>query len=105
MGAVDGFAMKGSFSLMGLFSAAVTVNAIAQPETSLAGATILVIRHAEKPDSGPDLNDQGNQRAQAYPGYFKDLSLDGKAVKIDAIFASKQSDHSNRPVETVTPLA
>jgi hypothetical protein len=63
---------------------------------------ILIIRHAEKNDSKADihLNTRGYQRAAALPTLFP-LRFETP----DFLFASRQSKHSNRPVETVTPLA
>jgi broad specificity phosphatase PhoE len=71
----------------------------------LANTTVLLIRHAEKPAEGPDLSEFGRQRAQAYVSYFQKLTLDGASARPDAIFATKQSKSSNRPYETVQPLA
>jgi hypothetical protein len=76
-----------------------------ESQAGLANATVLLIRHAEKPADGPDLSDQGRKRAQSYVSYFQKLMLDGKSARPDAIFATKQSKSSNRPYETVQPLA
>jgi broad specificity phosphatase PhoE len=63
---------------------------------------ILLIRHAEKNNdkSDPHLNSRGFQRAAALPRLFP-----GRFPTPDFIFATHASAHSNRPVETVTPLA
>jgi hypothetical protein len=62
---------------------------------------ILIIRHAEKPDSlDPNLTARGYQRAGALVKLFA-TSFD----PADYLFASKISKHSNRCVETLTPLA
>jgi broad specificity phosphatase PhoE len=61
--------------------------------------TIFIIRHAEKPDhaNDPHLSHKGRKRADALPRYpFPTLT---------AIFAAKTTPESERPVETVTPLA
>ncbi len=63
---------------------------------------ILIIRHAEKPGDNTDihLNARGRARAEALVQLFP--------VQFDTpefIFAAKASPHSNRPVETITPLA
>ena len=68
-------------------------------------AVVLIIRHAEKPDSGPDLSACGQQRAEAYTRYFQDLTVDSKALRPDAIFAAKDSKESQRPRQTVEPFA
>ncbi|MCE0496435.1 MAG: hypothetical protein LV481_00625 [Methylacidiphilales bacterium] len=64
----------------------------------LSNAQILVIRHAEKPDIGEKLSDAGYARANACVKFFSNY-------KIDYIFANEQSHNSNRPAETVEPLA
>lgn len=63
---------------------------------------IYLIRHGEKTGSKTDihLNARGFERAAALAGLFP-TPLDTP----DVLFASKQSARSNRPVETVRPLA
>ena len=63
---------------------------------------ILIIRHAEKPDSAddPNLTPRGYARAAALVQFFS-ASFD----TADYLFATQASKHSNRPVETLTPLA
>lgn len=63
---------------------------------------ILIIRHAEKPDSAddPNLTPRGYARAVALVQFFS-ASFDTP----DYLFATQASKHSNRPVETITPLA
>jgi hypothetical protein len=69
--------------------------------------TILMIRHAEKPKAGndPKLAVPGQERAQAYVAYFQNYAIDSKPVRIDHIFAAKDSTKSHRPKLTVKPLA
>ena len=69
-----------------------------------------MIRHAEKPaseENSPDLTATGFKRAEALPSLF--VQMPGapapRLPKPDAIFATARSKSSNRPVETVTPLA
>ena len=71
----------------------------------LKNTIILVIRHAEKPDSGYELSPAGVARAQPYVNYFKNYTVDGQPLKIDAIFAAADSKNSHRPRLTVTPTA
>jgi len=71
---------------------------------ALKNAVVLIIRHAEKPDSGYDLSPAGYQRADAYPGYFKGLTVDSKPCKLDYVFATADSKGSHRPRLTVEPL-
>jgi hypothetical protein len=69
---------------------------------------ILIFRHAEKPgnpaadvdDDGIHLSPAGQIRAAALSVY-----IPTNFGKIDHLFASKLSRHSNRSVETITPLA
>jgi hypothetical protein len=78
----------------------------AQPSAMPANATIYLIRHAEKPDSGPGLSPAGQARANAYVQYFQNLTdPQGKKIQWDYLFASTDSDSSDRPVLTITPLA
>jgi len=67
-------------------------------------AAIYLMCHAEKPDSHDDshLSEAGKARAQKLVSYFPRLV--GKA-SLDYIFATAPPKHSNRPVETVAPLA
>ncbi len=65
-------------------------------------ATILIIRHGEKPDNKGDLHlsDAGRVRAdmlaQTMPSIYPSLSV---------LFATAPSTNSNRPYETIVPLA
>jgi hypothetical protein len=75
---------------------------------STAPSQVLIIRHGEKPgepstDSatdGPDLSTQGYERAASLAVYVP-ATFDTP----DALFATQASKNSNRPVETITPLA
>ncbi len=81
-------------------------------------AKIMIIRHGEKPaDGNPDpgldpdgafdprsLTAKGWQRAKALAGYFCDPSAQHIA-RPDYIFAAKPNEESQRPLQTVTPLA
>ncbi|HEY1735087.1 MAG TPA: flagellar basal body-associated protein FliL [Methylovirgula sp.] len=75
----------------------------------LSGATILIIRHAEKPadkdTGGPGLAPAGQARAQGYADYFRHFQVDGVPVKIDTLIATADSDASARPRLTLTPLS
>jgi hypothetical protein len=70
--------------------------------------TILLIRHAEKPESGMDLAPAGFERAKLIPKLFSGY---GRAdyphslPRPDFLFATHVSKNSNRPVETITPLS
>lgn len=69
---------------------------------------ILIVRHAEKPadDADAGLSPDGRKRAEALPDLFKKSATRPDPFPTpDFIIATKASKQSNRPVETVTPLA
>lgn len=70
-------------------------------------ATILLIRHAEKPASGddPTLAVPGQERAQAYVIYFQHYASGATPLTIGYLFAAANSDQSQRPTLTIAPLA
>lgn len=71
-------------------------------------ATVLMVRHAEKPTAGddPTLAVPGQERAQAYAIYFQHYSLDGSdPLKLSHLFAAADSPESQRPRLTIEPLA
>lgn len=88
--------------------AVVTVSFALGAEPTTHPKTILVIRHAEKPTDDKDihLSPEGQKRARALPDLFvKSATRPNPFPTPDFIFAAKASKHSNRSVETVTPLA
>jgi hypothetical protein len=74
-------------------------------EDGLDNATVLIVRHAEKPAHGRGLSKQGNQRAQAYSEYFAPLTLDEAAYVPDRLIAASNSLVSKRSLLTLQPLA
>ena len=66
---------------------------------------ILMVRHAEKPDSGTGLAVPGQERAQAYAIYFQNYSLNSSPLKLNYLFAAADSSNSHRPRLTIEPLA
>ncbi|MBI4982160.1 MAG: flagellar basal body-associated protein FliL [Candidatus Omnitrophica bacterium] len=72
---------------------------------ALKNAVILIIRHAEKPESGYVLSPQGQERAQAYVKYFQNYTIDSKPLHIDYLFSSADSEKSHRPRLTIEPLS
>ncbi len=89
---------------------AVTCKACTQAPTSsapdfLANNTVLIIRHAEKPASGPELTPMGQARAQAYTRYFEPFREDQLDISVDALYAGADSDNSVRPRQTLEPLS
>ena len=83
----------------------VSASANQKEENPLSGATILIIRHAEKPASGSGLSAEGQARAEAYVRYFQSLRLDGQPLHLDYLVAADDSDHSQRSRLTLEPLA
>jgi hypothetical protein len=71
----------------------------------LADATVLVIRHADKPESGDGLSPAGVARANAYVSYFENYLIDGTPIKLTALFAAADSKESHRPYLTLEPLS
>ena len=76
------------------------------PPPSVCPKAILLIRHAEKPAVIADihLSPEGKKRADALPDLFMKERPDPFPTP-DFILATHASKHSNRAVETVTPLA
>jgi hypothetical protein len=72
---------------------------------ALKNATILIIRHAEKPASGRELTPTGQQRAEAYAQYFKNLTVDSQPPRPDCLIAAADSNNSQRPRLTLEPLS
>src|SRR5258705_11001413 len=69
-------------------------------------ATILIIRHAEKLTDGRiDLSPTGFERARLLPKLFSPPAARPDLPTPQVLFATHLSQHSNRPVQTVTPLA
>ena len=68
----------------------------------MAPVKIVIMRHAEKPDdpSDPNLSPAGQDRAKALVVWYPE-TFDTP----DFIFAAAISKHSERPVQTVQPLA
>jgi|HubBroStandDraft_2_1064218.scaffolds.fasta_scaffold16638_3 hypothetical protein len=88
-------------SLLSVSSFAQAQNAV----NHLANATVLVIRHAEKPKSGSGLTPEGLARAEKYTHYFHPF-IDGETkVEIDTLYAGADSAESVRPRLTLEPLS
>jgi hypothetical protein len=70
-------------------------------------AQVLIIRHAEKPATGPDLSDRGYLRAEKLVGLFTNDLRFQDFGKIAAIFAMapSSSSGSKRAIQTVQPLS
>lgn len=75
------------------------------PQSSLANATVLIVRHAEKPASGSSLTPEGFARADKYAQYFHPFHLDGADLSINTLYAGADSAESIRPRLTLEPLS
>ncbi|WP_246226512.1 flagellar basal body-associated protein FliL [Pseudomonas atagonensis] len=71
----------------------------------LRNVTVLIVRHAEKPEVGRELNARGEQRATAYADYFDPLKLGGQALIPQRLIATADSAESMRPWQTLIPLS
>ncbi|MFJ2539156.1 flagellar basal body-associated protein FliL [Pseudomonas sp. NPDC087614] len=71
----------------------------------LRNVTVLIVRHAEKPDVGRQLNARGEQRAVAYADYFTPLKLAGETLTPQRLIAAGDTAESARSRLTLTPLA
>jgi hypothetical protein len=71
----------------------------------LANATVLIIRHADKPESGDGLSAAGVARANAYVNYFENYRVGDAPIKLTALFAAADSKESHRPYLTLEPLS
>jgi len=70
-------------------------------------ARVILIRHGEKPEQGPELNERGWQRARGLVLFFKeDQAVNGFGAPT-ALYAMapKDEDGSVRAIQTLTPLA
>ncbi|WP_114238842.1 flagellar basal body-associated protein FliL [Dyella sp. C9] len=74
-------------------------------DKGLRDATVLIVRHAEKPDSGSGLSARGEQRAQAYASYFDPWRDGGDSLLPERLIATRDSKESVRPRLTLTPLS
>ena len=99
-----------SVALALLTFTAISPAAPADDLQSKAPAMVFIIRHAEKPmeDKDPNLSPMGYKRAEALPSLF--IPMPGSHTlprfpRPQVLFATDPSKHSNRPIETITPLS
>jgi hypothetical protein len=102
--------MKCKLLFCGFLALAIPAAIFAKPpqdgkSSALTNAVILIIRHAEKPDTGHDLSAAGDARARAYVNYFENFTTDGQPLKLDHLFATTDSPNSHRPILTIEPTA
>jgi hypothetical protein len=84
---------------------AAAMSCLGQDSSGLKDAVVLIIRHAEKPESGQDLTPAGYQRAEAYVKYFREFQVEGKPLQLESLFAAADSKNSRRPRLTLEPLS
>jgi hypothetical protein len=77
----------------------------ANAEEGPKNSVILIIRHAESPESGHGLSPRGEQRAQAYKDYFLNFTIDSKRLEPNAVVVAADSKQSHRPRLTVERFA
>jgi hypothetical protein len=78
---------------------------VLQSGNPLNDTTILIIRHAEKPQSGTGLSSEGQARAEAYVKYFQTFRVGSEPIHLDYLVAADDSEHSQRSRLTLEPLA
>ena len=74
---------------------------------SFSPAQVFIVRHGEKPATGPDLNDRGRERARALPSWFAANSgtvSNGLPVAVYAA-APPHEGGSLRSIQTCQPFA
>jgi hypothetical protein len=85
-------------------SSATNAPAVRDPN-ALRNVVILIIRHAEKPETGMELTPAGAQRANAYTNYFRHFMVDSRPLNLDCLIATADSNNSHRPRLTLEPLS
>jgi hypothetical protein len=66
---------------------------------------IILFRHAEKPDNGPDLSPAGFKHAEAYVPFISQYHVGAHPLQVSALFAAADSKASFRPRLTLAPLS
>jgi hypothetical protein len=102
--------MKLKLLFFGLLALAIPAMSLAKTvhdrnSSALKNAVILIIRHAEAPAQGDRLSSAGEARAKAYVNYFKAFTIGGEPLKLNYLFAAKDSTASSRPRLTLEPTA
>jgi hypothetical protein len=76
-----------------------------QSQNYLADNTVLIVRHAEKPEIGVGLTAQGKARSRLYIKYFSPFHEGNLNLPIDSLYAGADSKNSIRPRLTLEPLS
>jgi len=93
------------FAFLTLFALSTTAIHAQTSANHLANSSVIIIRHAEKPESGSSLAPAGFIRAEKYTHYFQSLTIDGQRLLPDALYAGADSTDSIRPRQTLEPLS
>ena len=98
--------MVGRRQIVGIIGALAVLALLTRPALA-APAQVIIIRHAEKPETGNQLSPQGFQRAGALVDFFEHAPAVNQHGTPAAIYAMapKGANGSLRPIQTVTPLA
>ncbi|MDR3691294.1 MAG: hypothetical protein P4L46_18080 [Fimbriimonas sp.] len=72
--------------------------------SGLSNATVLIIRHGEKPADGTGLTPRGKERATAYAKYFQNYKVGSSLFHADYLLATADSKKSARERLTLEPL-
>lgn len=94
--------------LFAVFVAILSALAIVEPIVVTGKpAYVILIRHAEKPETGEELSARGKERAAALAPFFLERPEITRFGKPTAIYAErpKKATSSVRPMDTVAPLA
>jgi broad specificity phosphatase PhoE len=95
--------MRTISGLCGAILAFILPACFAQAGQGPRNATIMIVRHAEKPAAGNQLNGEGDARAKAYASYFRASPPGGQAP--DRLIATADTKKSSRPRLTLGPLS
>jgi hypothetical protein len=95
--------MRTLSGLCGAIAALFLPACLAEAGQGPRNATVMIVRHAEKPANGNQLNAEGDARAQAYASYFRASPPGGKSP--DRLIATADTKKSSRPSLTLGPLS
>jgi hypothetical protein len=89
-----------------LLVGSLSYSALAQEARNyLANNTVLLVRHAEKPETGNGLTPLGEARARLYANYFEPFQEEGLSIFVDCLYAGADSPNSIRPRLTLEPIS
>jgi hypothetical protein len=71
----------------------------------LANNIVLIVRHAEKSETGNGLTPFGEARARLYAKYFEPFQEEGHSIFVECLYAEADSTNSIRPRLTLEPIS